>query len=339
MSDDNQHSVFHSGPERYFALRRAATASFIGNFIEWFDYASYGYLAAVIGDTFFPDSDKSVQLMLAFAVFAMSFILRPVGAMVWGAWGDRRGRRWALSWSILIMSGSTCLIGLLPTYATIGIWGALGLLVLRMVQGFSASGEYAGAGTFLAEYAPPARRGIYTCLVPASTACGLLVGSLMVSGMLSVLSDAAMSHWGWRIPFLLAGPLGLIGRYIRVHLEDSPAYQAMRAELPREPRAANWWEPLVLLLRRHWRETLITFGVSCLNAVAFYMLLSYMPTYVHEELGFTRTPRPWPPPSCSWSTSPRSSSWGACPTPSDDGECSSPRASRSSCCPSRCSRS
>ena len=288
MSDDNQYSVFHSGPERYFALRRAATASFIGNFIEWFDYASYGYLAAVIGDTFFPDSDKSVQLMLAFAVFAMSFILRPIGAVVWGAWGDRRGRRWALSWSILIMSGSTCLIGLLPTYAMIGIWGALGLLVLRMVQGFSASGEYAGAGTFLAEYASPARRGIYTCLVPASTACGLLVGSLMVSGMLSVLSDAAMSHWGWRIPFLLAGPLGLIGRYIRVHLEDSPAYQAMRAELPREPRAANWWEPLVLLLRRHWRETLITFGVSCLNAVAFYMLLSYMPTYVHEELGFSQ---------------------------------------------------
>ena len=93
MSDDNQYSVFHSGPERYFALRRAATASFIGNFIEWFDYASYGYLAAVIGDTFFPDSDKSVQLMLAFAVFAMSFILRPIGAGVWGVWGDRRGRR------------------------------------------------------------------------------------------------------------------------------------------------------------------------------------------------------------------------------------------------------
>ena len=280
----------HQDPERARTLRRAATASFIGNFIEWFDYASYGYLAGVIGRVFFPESDKQVQLMLSFAVFATSFILRPIGAVVWGTWGDRRGRRWALSWSILIMSGSTCFIGFLPTYAMIGIWSALGLLVLRMVQGFSASGEYAGAGTFLAEYAPPARRGIYTCLVPASTACGLLAGSLMVSGMYFGLGgedSPDVTQWGWRIPFILAGPLGLIGRYIRVHLEDSPAYQAMRAEMPQEPRSTGWAEPLLLLLRYHWRETLITFGVSCLNAVAFYMLLSYMPTYVTEELGFS----------------------------------------------------
>ena len=218
----------------------------------------------------------------------MSFILRPIGAVVWGAWGDRWGRRWALSWSILIMSGSTFFIGLLPTYAAIGMASAISLLVLRMIQGFSASGEYAGAGTFLAEYAPPARRGIYTSLVPASTACGLLAGSLMVTGMFSVLSDDAMNTWGWRVPFLLAGPLGLIGRYIRVHLEDSPAYQEMRAEMPQEQKATSWSEPLRLLLRDHLHETLITFGVSCLNAVAFYMLLTYMPTYVHEELGFSQ---------------------------------------------------
>ena len=133
---------YYSDPERSRALRRAATASFIGNFIEWFDYASYGYLATVIGLAFFPEADKSVQLMSTFAVFAMSFILRPVGAVVWGAWGDRWGRRWALSWSILIMSGSTFFIGLLPTYSVIGIAGAIGLLLLRMIQGVSASGEY-----------------------------------------------------------------------------------------------------------------------------------------------------------------------------------------------------
>ena len=226
--------------------------------------------------------------MSTFAVFAMSFILRPVGAVVWGAWGDRWGRRWALSWSILIMSGSTFFIGLLPTYSAIGIAGAIGLLLLRMIQGFSASGEYAGAGTFLAEYAPPSRRGIYTSLVPASTACGLLAGSLMVTGAFWLLPDDAMNTWGWRIPFLLAGPLGLIGRYIRVHLEDSPAYQEMRAEMPQEEKSESWSEPLRLLLREHLHDTLITFGVSCLNAVAFYMLLSYMPTYVHEELGFSQ---------------------------------------------------
>lgn len=279
---------YYSDPERSRALRRAATASFIGNFIEWFDYASYGYLATVIGLAFFPEADKSVQLMSTFAVFAMSFILRPVGAVVWGAWGDRWGRRWALSWSILIMSGSTFFIGLLPTYSAIGIAGAIGLLLLRMIQGFSASGEYAGAGTFLAEYAPPSRRGIYTSLVPASTACGLLAGSLMVTGAFWLLPDDAMNTWGWRIPFLLAGPLGLIGRYIRVHLEDSPAYQEMRAEMPQEEKSKSWSEPLRLLLREHLHDTLITFGVSCLNAVAFYMLLSYMPTYVHEELGFSQ---------------------------------------------------
>ena len=285
---DYQHTAFRDDFERSLALRRAATASFIGNFIEWFDYASYGYLATVIGLAFFPEADKSVQLMSTFAVFAMSFILRPVGAVVWGAWGDRWGRRWALSWSILIMSGSTFFIGLLPTYSVIGIAGAIGLLLLRMIQGFSASGEYAGAGTFLAEYAPSSRRGIYTSLVPASTACGLLAGSLMVTGAFWLLTDEAMNAWGWRVPFLLAGPLGLIGRYIRVHLEDSPAYQEMRAEMPQEEKSESWSEPLRLLLREHLHDTLITFGVSCLNAVAFYMLLSYMPTYVHEELGFSQ---------------------------------------------------
>ncbi|WP_315582742.1 MFS transporter [Actinomyces viscosus] len=278
----------HLDPERSLALRRAAKASFIGNFIEWFDYASYTYLASVIGVAFFPEANKSVQLLSTYAVFAMSFILRPIGAVVWGAWGDRWGRRWALSWSILIMSGSTFLIGLLPTYSAIGFAGAVGLLLLRMIQGFSASGEYAGAGTFLAEYAPPSRRGIYTSLVPASTACGLLAGSLMATGMFSVLNDSAVNTWGWRVPFLLSGPLGLIGRYIRVHLEDSPAYQEMRAEMPQEQKSTSWAEPLLLLFRNHLHETLITFGVSCLNAVAFYMLLTYMPTYAHEELGFSQ---------------------------------------------------
>lgn len=284
----NRNDDYHIDPERTLALKRAAKASFIGNFIEWFDYASYGYLATVIGVAFFPEADKSVQLLSTYAVFAMSFVLRPIGAIVWGAWGDRYGRRWALSWSILIMSGASFLIGLLPTYSTIGVAGAIGLLLLRMVQGFSASGEYAGAGTFLAEYAPPTRRGIYTSLVPASTACGLLAGSVMVVGMFALLSDDVMNTWGWRIPFLLAGPLGMIGRYIRVHLEDSPVYQEMQAELPQEQKSSNWAEPLRRLLRDHLHETLITFGVSCLNAVAFYMLLSYMPTYVHEELGFSQ---------------------------------------------------
>ncbi len=271
--------------DRQRTLVRAASASFIGNFIEWFDYASYGFLAIVIGEVFFPESDRWVQLMLAYAIFAMSFILRPIGAVLWGQWGDRFGRRWALAWSILIMSGSTFLIGLLPGYELIGIFAAISLLLLRLIQGFSASGEYAGAGTFLAEYAPPEKRGFYTSLVPASTATGLLFGSVLVTLLHGLLSDPQMLSWGWRIPFLLAGPLGLIGRYIRIHLEDSPVFQEMVESSTAKIRQQKI--PLVELLSKHGKTVLIAFGVSCLNAVAFYLLLSYMPTYVHEELGIS----------------------------------------------------
>lgn len=286
-------------PEHDQAVRRAAEASFIGNFIEWFDYASYGYLASVIGNVFFPELTPTARLLSSFAVFATSFVLRPVGAVIWGILGDRRGRRWALSWSILIMSGATFLVGVLPGYDQLGTWAAVLLVLLRMCQGFSASGEYAGAGTFLAEYAPPGRRGVYVSLVPASTAAGLLVGSLFASGLYWFLDAQAMSSWGWRVPFLLAGPLGMVGRYIRVHLEDSPVYQSLVAASARQAKggdgvrarqhAQSWAEPLRVLLRSHRRAVLSCFGVSCLNAVAFYMLLSYMPTYVQHELGFSET--------------------------------------------------
>ena len=267
-------------------LRRAATASFIGNFIEWFDYASYGYLADVIGRVFFPDTDASVRLMSTFAIFAMSFILRPIGGLIWGVWGDKYGRRSALSWSILIMSGSTFLIGVIPGYAAIGIFAPLALFLLRMIQGFSASGEYAGAGTFLAEYAPPKQRGLYTSLVPASTAAGLLFGIITVMTLRGLLDEADMHSWGWRIPFLLAGPLGLIGRYIRIHLEDSPIFNEMSQNAEKKSKHRV---PLKTLLRSHRKRVAITFGVACLNAVAFYLLLTYMPTYFEKQLGIAAT--------------------------------------------------
>ena len=264
------------------ALKKAALACFIGTFVEWFDYASYGYLAPVIAVVFFPQENRAVSLMLTFAVFAISFILRPIGAVVWGNLGDKLGRRWALSWSILLMSGATFLIGFLPGYLALGVGAPLLLLGLRMIQGFSASGEYAGASTFLAEYAPPKRRGIYTSIVPASTATGLLAGSLLVALLHATLSTPDMQAWGWRIPFLLAGPLGIIGRYIRVHLEDSPVF----LELIEDSEASIPKTPIRDLFRSHLRTVLVSFGVASLNAVAFYVILSYMPTYLSEELGF-----------------------------------------------------
>ncbi|HSL35863.1 MAG TPA: MFS transporter, partial [Arthrobacter sp.] len=210
--------------------RRVIAASFIGNFVEWFDYAVYGYLAVTIAAVFFPESDPQTGLLLTFALFAISFLVRPLGGFVWGHIGDRVGRRTALSLSILIMSGATFCIALIPGYDTIGIWAPILLLIIRVAQGFSASGEYAGASAFLVEYAPANRRGLYAAVVPASTAAGLLLGSLLAGLLTTLLSTDAMQSWGWRLPFLLAAPMGLIGRYIRTKLEDTPVFRELAAE-------------------------------------------------------------------------------------------------------------
>lgn len=264
-------------------LKRAAKACFIGNFVEWFDYAAYGYLAAVIAAVFFPSQDPITGLMQAYTIFALSFIVRPIGGIFWGYVGDKYGRRLALSWSILIMTISTFLIALLPGHATIGIAAPFLLLFLRVVQGFSASGEYAGAAAFLAEYAPKEKRGFYTSLVPASTSAGLLLGSLMVAGMYAWMSTEDLHSWGWRVPFLLAAPMGLIGRYIRLKLEETPEF----AQHQLEHKEKN--TPIVELFRDYRRPMVIAFLVSCLNAVAFYMILSYMPTYLSTEMNMGKT--------------------------------------------------
>ena len=267
------------------ALRRAATASFMGNFVEWFDYAAYGYLATVIALTFFPQTDATTGLMATFAVFALSFIVRPMGGLIWGHFGDKYGRRSALSWSILIMTVSTFCIGILPGYNQIGLLAPALLLLIRMVQGFSASGEYAGASAFLAEYAPDGKRGFYTSIVPASTAAGLLFGALFVACMHALMTSEHLHDWGWRLPFLLAAPFGLVGRYIRMSLQDSPKFLEMEKRLEAKECATH--APVRELLTVHRRAVTIGIGVTCLNAVAFYLLLSYMPTYLSTEMGMS----------------------------------------------------
>lgn len=260
-------------------LRKVLGASFIGNFVEWFDYASYGYFATVIAHAFFPEIAPESALLATFAVFAISFFVRPLGGIVWGSIGDRIGRRTALSWSILIMSGATTVIAFLPGYNQIGILAPVLLLLVRMIQGFSASGEYAGATSFIAEYSPDNKRGLYTSIVPASTAAGLLAGSLMSAGLFALLSTEQMQSFGWRLPFLLAAPLGLIGLYIRLRLEDTPKFREM------EDRHHVDETPVRDLFTNYRRPMLIAFGVTCLNAVGFYLILSYMPTYLMTEMG------------------------------------------------------
>ncbi|HEY4577921.1 MAG TPA: MFS transporter [Yaniella sp.] len=263
--------------------RKVVVASFIGNFVEWFDYGAYSYLAVVIAAVFFPSEDLTEGLIWTFALFAVSFLVRPFGGFIWGHIGDRVGRRNALAWSILLMTLATVCIGLLPGASQIGLWAPALLLFFRMLQGFSASGEYAGASAYLVEYAPDGKRGMYAAVVPGSTAAGLLFGSLMATLLTGTLSDPQMESWGWRLPFLLAAPLGLIGIYIRRKLEDSPAFQ----EMSKEDEVVK--APVWALFRDHWRTLVRATAAVLLNAVGFYVILTYMPTYLSQTVGIDPT--------------------------------------------------
>ena len=262
--------------EEQAMVRKVAVSSFLGNFIEWFDYASYSYFATTIALVFFPTDNHTVAMLQTFGVFALSFILRPIGALFWGSYGDKKGRKAALAHSIMFMSGASFLIGCLPSYSVIGVGAPILLLLLRMVQGFSASGEYAGAATFLGEYAPTSKRGIYCSLIPASTAIGLLAGSTLATLMTANMNSSAMVGWGWRVPFLLAGPLGLIVLYIRTKLSDSPVYQSMNDALESKSAASadgqvvsksGMFAPLAELFHNHLKALIISFGACVLNAV------------------------------------------------------------------------
>ena len=293
----NRASVSEQSEEQKM-VKKVAVSSFLGNFIEWFDYASYSYFATTIALVFFPSGNHTVAMLQTFGVFALSFVLRPIGALFWGNFGDKKGRKGALAISIMFMSGASFLIGCLPSYAAIGIFAPALLLLLRMVQGFSASGEYAGAATFLGEYAgaatflgeyaPTKKRGIYCSLIPASTAIGLLAGSTLATVMTASLSSDALTSWGWRIPFLMAGPLGLIVHFIRTKLADSPVYASMTEALDDKQQFASTTKsvsPLRELFQNHFKTLVISFGACVLNAVGFYTVLTYLPTYLSDTVG------------------------------------------------------
>lgn len=271
-------------------VRRAALAASLGTAIEWFDYASYGYLAVIIASVFFPPGDQTAALLSTFAVFAISFIVRPIGGVVWGHYGDKLGRKLTLMLEVTIMSLSTFCIGLIPSYAKIGIWAPTLLLICRVVQGFSASGEYAGAASFLAEFAPSNKRGLLVSLVPASTAFGLMSGALIVAILEFNLTEAALYSWGWRIPFLLALPLGLIVLYMRTKLEDTPVFIEMqeKAKASKQDDESSIEAGSFAGVMKHKKNVLRAFGIVLLNAVGFYTLLSYMPTYLIEEVGYSK---------------------------------------------------
>jgi len=189
-------------------VRKAVTGASIGNAVEWFDFAIYGFLATFIAASFFPSGNETAALLNTFAIFAAAFFMRPLGGFVFGPLGDRIARQRVLAVVILLMAASTLAIGLLPTYQTIGVAAPLLLLFLRCLQGFSAGGEYGGGAVYLAEFATDKRRGLTVTFMVWSGMLGFLIGSVTVTLLQALLPAGAMESYGWRIPFLLAGPLG-----------------------------------------------------------------------------------------------------------------------------------
>ncbi|MFE9431170.1 MFS transporter [Streptomyces sp. NBC_01281] len=265
-------------------LRRAVGASALGNCMEWFDFGVYSYLAATIGKVFFPGASPGAQVVSSFATFAAAFVVRPLGGLVFGPLGDRLGRQKVLATTMIMMALGTFVIGLIPSYATIGIAAPILLLLARMVQGFSTGGEYGGATTFVAEYSPDRRRGFLSSWLDFGTFVGYALGSALVTVLNLALTDDQMIAWGWRLPFLIAGPLGVIGLYMRLKLEESPAFQQQLDEHDKSLAQESAGTEFKSIIKDHWRPLLICMGLVLLYNVTNYMVTGFLPTYQTETL-------------------------------------------------------
>jgi MHS family proline/betaine transporter-like MFS transporter len=264
-------------------LRRAVAAAAIGNATEWYDYGVYSYVAIEIGKNFFPGSYSTAASLL---VFAVSFVLRPLGGMVWGPLGDRLGRNKIMAATILLMSSATFLVGVIPNHASIGIWAPIILILLRVVQGFSTGGEYGGAATFMAEYAPDRKRGFWGSFLEFGTLTGFTAGLVITLVINTIIGDAAMTSWGWRIPFLVGLPLGAIGLYLRLRMEDSPVFRELESSGETGQQASSALRDVVAT---YWPALLRLFALVVALNVADYTLLTYMPTYLQTNIGLTST--------------------------------------------------
>lgn len=267
-------------------LRRAVGASMIGNATEWYDYGVYAYLTGEITHNFFPNAGNTATLL----VYAVSFILRPLGGIVWGPIGDRLGRNKVMAMTIILMSVGTFLVGVIPSYQSIGVWAPIFLVLLRVVQGFSTGGEYGGAATFMAEYAPDKKRGFWGSFLECGTLLGFSGGLAITLILRASLSDDAMTSWGWRIPFLVGLPLGLVGLYLRTKMEDTPVFRELQDNDEAETEATG---ALVDLFKNYWQPILRLFLLVVALNIADYTLLTYMPTYMSgakpDGLGISAT--------------------------------------------------
>lgn len=265
------------------AMRRSVTGGALGNALEWFDFGVYGYFAVVIGEVFFPTEGTMASLLRSFAVFAVAFVARPFGSFVFGPLGDKIGRSRVMVMTILLMSAATALVGVLPTYAMIGVWAPVLLVILRLIQGFSAGGEYGSAATYICESAPDDRRGFLGSFLEVGTMTGYSLAAILSLILSAFLGDEAWHTWGWRVPFLCAIPLGAVGAWIRVKLEDSPAFNELRESGESEKT------PLRATFRSAWRTMLLCVGMVVMLNVAYYTVLKYMPSYLTTQLGMSET--------------------------------------------------
>ncbi len=259
-------------------LKRALRAAVVGNALEWYDFAIYGYLAPVIGRLFFPSDDAWASLLAAFGVFAAGYLARPLGGALFGHIGDRVGRKTSLVISILAMGAATVAIGFLPTHADIGLAAAVLLVTLRIVQGLSVGGEYTGSVVFLAEQASPEHRGLVCAFSLVGAVCGFLTGSLVAALVSDLAGQAGLEDWGWRLPFLLGGLIAVVGLVLRRQLSESPALAA----LERQERS-----PVILALRDHWPRILQIVCLLLPYGIGFYTMFIYAAAYQESVLHFS----------------------------------------------------
>lgn len=258
-------------------LRKVTAAAAIGNFVEWFDFAVYGFLATIIAQNFFSQAPPQTALLQTFLVFAVAFALRPLGGVICGMLGDKYGRKRILSLTVLMMAGATTVIGLLPTYAHLGIMAPILLTLARCVQGFSAGGEYAGACAYVMEHAPPRKRAWYGSFITVSTFSAFAAAAAITFLLDFTLGQQQMREWGWRIPFLIAAPLGLVGIYLRVRMEETPAFRAARSE------NAGSHASLSETLRQQMGNILRLGAFIALTALSFYMFTTYFSTFLQLQ--------------------------------------------------------
>lgn len=262
------------------SMFKAVFAGSIGNALEWFDYGLYGYFASIISSQFFASQDPVTALMLAFIVFGVGFVMRPIGGLIFGHYADRVGRRNVLTWTVMLMGLSTFVVGILPTYAQVGVLAPILLAVCRLLQGISTGGEWGSCMSFLAEYATPYNRGFIVSWSQFSIAVGLLLGSGSGAVLSSLLSPEDMNAWGWRLPFLSGILIAFYGLYIRRKIDETPVFKGC------EDAQTLVQTPLKTVLKHHKRETILSFGIVIGWTISYWIIMAYMPTYISKVLKF-----------------------------------------------------